>query len=43
MNTLKQKIQSKSAILDVIGLGYIGLPLTVEKVKKLALKLSGLM
>jgi len=31
MKTLKQKIIDKSAILGVIGLGYVGLPLAVEK------------
>ncbi|NLE93385.1 MAG: nucleotide sugar dehydrogenase [Chloroflexi bacterium] len=30
---LKQKIQSKTATLGVIGLGYVGLPLAVEKAK----------
>lgn len=30
---LKQKILNKSAILGVIGLGYVGLPLAVEKAK----------
>lgn len=33
MNTLKQKLQNKSATLGVIGLGYVGLPLAVEKAK----------
>ena len=28
---IKEKIQSKTAILGVIGLGYVGLPLAVEK------------
>lgn len=31
--TLKEKLQSKTAILGVIGLGYVGLPLAVEKAK----------
>ena len=30
---LKQKILNKTAILGVIGLGYVGLPLAVEKAK----------
>ena len=30
---LKQKILDKSAIIGVIGLGYVGLPLAVEKAK----------
>lgn len=30
---LFDKIQSKSAIIGVIGLGYVGLPLAVEKAK----------
>ena len=30
---LFEKIQSKTAALGVIGLGYVGLPLTVEKAK----------
>ena len=30
---LKQKIQAKQATLGVIGLGYVGLPLAVEKAK----------
>ena len=30
---IKEKIQSKTAILGVIGLGYVGLPLAVEKAK----------
>lgn len=30
---LKQKIQDKTALLGVIGLGYVGLPLAVEKAK----------
>ena len=33
MDRLISKIQNKSAILGVIGLGYIGLPLAVEKAK----------
>jgi UDP-N-acetyl-D-glucosamine dehydrogenase len=33
MNAIIQKIQNKSAILGVIGLGYVGLPLAVEKAK----------
>ncbi|MFC5469733.1 nucleotide sugar dehydrogenase [Cohnella suwonensis] len=32
-NTLIHKLQSKSATLGVIGLGYVGLPLAVEKTK----------
>ncbi len=30
---LLQKIKNKSAIVAVIGLGYVGLPLAVEKAK----------
>jgi UDP-N-acetyl-D-glucosamine dehydrogenase len=33
MNTLREKIETKSAVLGVIGLGYVGLPLAVEKAK----------
>jgi UDP-N-acetyl-D-glucosamine dehydrogenase len=33
MNNLKQKILNKEATLGVVGLGYIGLPLAVEKAK----------
>lgn len=33
MSTLKQKIQNKTATLGVCGLGYVGLPLAVEKAK----------
>ncbi len=33
MNILKNKIQDKTAILGVCGLGYVGLPLAVEKAK----------
>ena len=33
MSKLKYKIQSKTAVLGVIGLGYVGLPLAVEKAK----------
>ncbi len=33
MSTLKQIIQNKQAKLGVIGLGYVGLPLAVEKAK----------
>jgi UDP-N-acetyl-D-glucosamine dehydrogenase len=32
-NNLKEKLLSKSATLGVIGLGYVGLPLAVEKAK----------
>lgn len=32
-NNLLQKIKDKSAIVAVIGLGYVGLPLAVEKAK----------
>jgi len=31
--SLRRKIEDKSAILGVIGLGYVGLPLAVEKAK----------
>ncbi|QCR31980.1 nucleotide sugar dehydrogenase [Lysinibacillus sp. SGAir0095] len=33
MSVLKEKILSKNATLGVIGLGYVGLPLAVEKAK----------
>ncbi len=33
MNELKQKFMNKTATLGVIGLGYVGLPLAVEKAK----------
>ncbi|WP_133968136.1 nucleotide sugar dehydrogenase [Eubacterium limosum] len=33
MNALKEKIQNKTATLGVVGLGYVGLPLAVEKAK----------
>lgn len=33
MKSIRQKIESKTAILGVIGLGYVGLPLAVEKAK----------
>lgn len=33
MSILKEKILNKTAILGVIGLGYVGLPLAVEKAK----------
>lgn len=33
MNTIKEKLLNKTAILGVIGLGYVGLPLAVEKAK----------
>lgn len=33
VSMLKEKIMNKSAILGVIGLGYVGLPLAVEKAK----------
>ena len=33
MNNLKQKLLNKTAILGVVGLGYVGLPLAVEKAK----------
>ena len=33
MNTLQKSLQSKTAILGVVGLGYVGLPLAVEKAK----------
>ncbi len=33
MNELKYKIQNKLATLGVVGLGYVGLPLAVEKAK----------
>lgn len=33
MSTIKQKLKDKTAVLSVIGLGYVGLPLAVEKAK----------
>lgn len=33
MSTLKEKLINKTATLGVIGLGYVGLPLAVEKAK----------
>lgn len=33
MNNIKDKLIDKTAILGVIGLGYVGLPLAVEKAK----------
>lgn len=33
MGSLKERILNKTAILGVIGLGYVGLPLAVEKAK----------
>ena len=33
MNVLKEKLLNKTAVLGVIGLGYVGLPLAVEKAK----------
>ena len=33
MNETKRKILDKTAVLGVIGLGYVGLPLAVEKAK----------
>ena len=33
MNTLKEKLLNKTAVLGVVGLGYVGLPLAVEKAK----------
>ena len=33
LNSLHNKIKNKQAILGVIGLGYVGLPLAVEKAK----------
>jgi len=33
MENIKERIASKKAILGVIGLGYVGLPLAVEKAK----------
>ena len=33
MTTLEQRLRNKSALLGVIGLGYVGLPLAVEKAK----------
>lgn len=33
MNSLKTKLMNKTAILGVVGLGYVGLPLAVEKAK----------
>ena len=33
MSNLKEKLLNKTAILGVVGLGYVGLPLAVEKAK----------
>lgn len=33
MNKLKEKLSNKTATLGVVGLGYVGLPLAVEKAK----------
>lgn len=33
VNSLKDKLQNKTAAIAVIGLGYVGLPLAVEKAK----------
>jgi len=33
MNSLIEKLKNKTAVLGVIGLGYVGLPLAVEKAK----------
>ncbi len=33
MNDLKRKLREKKAVLGVIGLGYVGLPLAVEKAR----------
>lgn len=33
MSILKEKFKNKTAVLGVIGLGYVGLPLAVEKAK----------
>lgn len=33
MNNLKEKLLNKTATLGVVGLGYVGLPLAVEKAK----------
>jgi UDP-N-acetyl-D-glucosamine dehydrogenase len=33
MNFLKEKLMTKKAVLGVVGLGYVGLPLAVEKAK----------
>ena len=33
MSQIKEKIQNKTATLGVVGLGYVGLPLAVEKAK----------
>ena len=33
MSTLKQRILDRSVTLGVVGLGYVGLPLAVEKAK----------
>jgi len=33
VNSLRNKLQDKTAVIAVIGLGYVGLPLAVEKAK----------
>lgn len=32
-STIQEKLQNKTAVLGVVGLGYVGLPLAVEKAK----------
>src|SRR6056297_1308548 len=33
ISMIKEKINSKKAVIGVVGLGYVGLPLAVEKAK----------
>ena len=33
MGILQTKVSSRTAVLGVVGLGYVGLPLAVEKAK----------
>ena len=35
INILKKKIKNKEAKIGVIGLGYVGLPLVIEFLKKI--------
>ena len=34
MSTLKQRILDRTVTLGVVGLGYVGLPLAVEKAQR---------
>ena len=39
-STLEERIRNKSALVGIIGLGYVGLPLAVEFGKKGSIKIS---